>query len=134
MRIDYAELLSSADMFEAFKRSTIKDRSETLQVVYHSLKKCLVEKGYFDEKLHASLFIALCEALGGAQIYLPGPRHLFKILDEILIHKEFTGKNQDELALKYKLSRKTIGIILERQRKFQKLARDHIEGIGIKHA
>ena len=116
MKVDYAEILSDPGMFEAFKRSSYQERNEVLSHVYETLKKCLIERKVFNEKLHASLFIGLCEAFGGQQIYVPKGRHLFKILD-----------------VKYKIGTKTIDIIVARQRKFQKMARDSLEGIGIRH-
>lgn len=134
MKVDYAELLSSPGMFEAFRASSSKNRNETLQTIYDSLKRCLIEKGRYDEKFHASLFISLCEAIGGTQLYIPTEKYLFKVLNEISIFKEFTGNNQHELALKYKVTPKAISDIVARQRKYQKLARDGIDGIGIKHA
>lgn len=134
MKVDYAEILSDPDMFEAFKKSSYQERNETLSHVYETLKKCLMEKKAFNEKLHASLFIGLCEALGGQQIYIPSGRHLFKVLDELVIYKEFDGRNKEELAVKYRIGTKIIDTIVARQRKFQKMARDSLEGIGIKHA
>lgn len=134
MKIDYAEILSDPEMFEAFKKSSHSVRNEIIDHIYYAIKKCLVEKGVFEEKLHASLFMGLCEAFGGLQVYIPAGRHLFKVLEELVIYKEFNGKNQNELAVKYKISTRSIISIVERQRKFQKMARDSLEGIGIRHA
>ncbi|MGU5583284.1 Mor transcription activator family protein [Aeromonas hydrophila] len=134
MKVDYAEILSDNEMFEAFKKSSNSVRNEVVDHIYHSIKKCLIERGVFEEKLHASLFIGLCESFGGLQVYLPSGKHLFKVLEELVIFKEFNGKNQNELALKYRVSNRSIASIVERQRKFQKMARDSLEGIGIKHA
>jgi len=133
MKVDYAEILSDPGMFEAFKRSSYQERNEVLSHIYETLKKCLIERNVFNEKLHASLFIGLCEAFGGQQIYVPKGRHLFKILDELVIYREFNGNNKNELAVKYKIGTRTIDIIVARQRKFQKMARDSLEGIGIRH-
>lgn len=134
MRIDYSEILSDPEMFEAFKRASYHERNEVLSHVYETLKNLLIKKKAFDEKLHASLFIGLCEALGGQMVYLPTGRNLFKVIDEIVIYKEFNGINRDELAIKYKISSKAVELIVARQRKFQKMARDSLEGIGIRHA
>ena len=133
MKIDYSEILSDPDMFEAFKKASYHERSEVLSHVYETLKKCLIKKKAFDEKLHASLFIALCESLGGQMVYLPTGRNLFKVIDEIVIYKEFDGANKNELALKYKISVRAVELIVARQRKFQKMARDSLEGMGIRH-
>lgn len=133
MRVDYSEILSDPDMFEAFKKSSYVERNEILSHIYEVIKAGLIKKNVFDEKLHASLFIGLCEAFGGLQIYVPCARHLFKVLDELVIYKEFNGENLNELALKYKISARSVSSIVARQRKFQKMARDSLEGIGIRH-
>ncbi len=133
MKVNYEEILSNPEMFELFKRSTIKERNETLSCVYESIKKCLEKKNAYNERLHAALFIGLCECLGGQQVYLPTSKYLFKVMNHILIYKEFNGKNTNELSLKYKISPRSIADIIARQRKFEKLARDSLESVGIKH-
>lgn len=134
MKIDYAELLSDESMFDVFLKSCAVMRNETLSFLYESIKVGLERQNSFDEKLRASIFIAICETIGGSQIYLPNAEYLKKSLVMFSIYKEFDGKNQRMLSLKYGMSVRNIQAVLEKQRVQNRLARDCIERLGVNRA
>lgn len=134
MKIDYAELLSDESMFDVFLKSCAVMRNETLSFLYESIKVGLERQNCFDEKLRASIFIAICETIGGSQIYLPNAEYLKKSLVMFSIYKEFDGKNQRMLSLKYGMSVRNIQAVLEKQRVQNRLARDCIERLGVNRA
>lgn len=133
MKIYYSELLSDESMFDFLKSCTVM-RNKTLNVLYESIKVGLEQKDCSNEKLRASIFIAICETIGGTQIYIPSATHLKKSLVMFSIYKEFDGKNQKMLSVKYGMSIRNIQFILESQRKQNRLARDCIERLGVNRA
>lgn len=133
MKLNYDELLSDPKMFEAFRASGHRERSEILSSIYDSIKYSLEKYKKYDEVLHASIFIGLCESFGGTQVYLPSKSSLCKAISELAIYNEFNGKNKKELSLKYRISNRTIDTIVERHRKYSRMAREHLHGMGIKH-
>ena len=134
MKIDYAELLSDESMFDVFLKSCAVMRNDTLSFLYESIKVGLEQQNCFSEKIRASVFIAICETIGGSQIYLPSADYLKKSLVMFSVYKEFDGKNQKMLSVKYGISVRQIQNILESQRTQNRLARDCIERLGVNRA
>lgn len=134
MKIDYTELIADSEIFEAFNKSSVSIRNETLSAVYLSIKRGLEKQGSYNKKLHASIFIALCEAVGGQTLYLPRGERLMSIVRDISIFKEFDGTNQKYLSIKHGLCLRSINTILNDQRKSRRLARDCIENLGVGNA
>ena len=134
MRFDYAELLSDEAMFDVFLKSCEVKRDDTLGLLFESIKGGLEQQGCFSEKLRASIFIAICETLGGAQVYIPKGKYLRDSLVRFSIFKEFDGKNTKFLAIKYGISVRSIEVILNDQRKRNRLARDLIDSFGVNRA
>ncbi|BBT78634.1 hypothetical protein WP8S18E11_03000 [Aeromonas veronii] len=134
MKIDYAELLSDEAMFDVFLKSCKVKRDETLGLLFESIKDGLERQSCFSEKLRASIFIAICETLGGSQVYMPRGEYLRDSLIRFSIFKEFDGKNTKLLAIKYGMSVRNIQNILDDQRTQNRLARDCIERLGVNRA
>jgi Mor family transcriptional regulator len=134
MKVDYAELLSDDGMFDVFLKSCTVERNETLGLLFESIKSGLEQHHCFSEKLRASIFISICETLGGSQIYMPRGDYLRDSLIRFSIFKEFDGNNAKLLAVKYGMSVRSIQTILDNQRKQNRLARDCIERLGVNRA
>lgn len=133
IRMCYQELLSDPYIFNAFKLATPKLKGTVLDDMFSCIGAELERQGAFNEKLQASIFIALCETFGGSALYIPSGDRIKDVLSSIKIFKEFTGDNAGALAIKYRVSERTIHIICERQRKLQKQTRDHLENIGVRN-
>jgi len=131
MKIDYAELLADDVTFSAFQKASEDIRNETLNQVFLAIKNGLEKQGVLERKVHASVFISLCESVGGQCLYLPRGDSLFGVIRDIAIFKEFDGKNKKYLAIKYRMSLRSIDNILNDQRKTRRLARDCIERLGV---
>jgi len=134
MKVDYAELLSDDGMFDIFLKSCSVERNETLSWLFESIKSGLEQHDCFSEKLRASIFISICETLGGSQIYMPSGEYLRSSLIRFSIFKEFNGDNVKLLAVKYGMSVRNIQTILDSQRKQSLLARERIERLGVNRA
>lgn len=134
MKIGYEELLAEPGFFDAFKASLPKIKGTVLDDMYSCIGAQLNKQGVFNERLQASMFIAMCETFGGTTVYIPSGERIKQILRDIKMHKEFKGDNTAQLSVKYRLSEREVNSILEKQRALQKDARDHLERIGINHA
>ncbi|MGL4887643.1 MAG: Mor transcription activator family protein [Aeromonas veronii] len=134
MKLGYDELLANPEFFDAFKKSLPRIKGTTLDDLYSCIGRKIKEHGLCDDVLQAKLFFTICEVFGGSNFYLPSGLLVKKMLGEVCIFKEFNGANVHSLALKYGVSDKNISCILERQRRLQKEARDHLDRIGVNHA
>lgn len=134
MKIDYSEILTDDDIFEAFNKASYNIRNETLSCIFFAIKSALEKQGAYSKKIHGKIFLSLCESVGGQVIYLPRADKALNIIRDVSIFKEFNGNNINELSIKYGVSVRTINNILSDQRKTRKLARDCIERLGVNRA
>ncbi|MFA4743502.1 Mor transcription activator family protein [Vibrio vulnificus] len=70
---------------------------------YLSLKE-IAEKHGIDEQAFVLFFVALCELMGGFQVYFPKKSKLENTIKKHLIFSEFDGQNYADLARKYRIS------------------------------
>lgn len=74
----------------------------------YPILKTAAERENVNEHDFIIIFLAICDCMGGMQVYFPKGSALKILLKKHMIYKDFTGNNLTELSIKYKLSEVTI--------------------------
>ncbi|CAI0791492.1 Mor transcription activator family protein [Serratia ficaria] len=73
-----------------------------------------------DEPQHSiDLVIAISRHIGGIQVYLPKGQALEYLVRDMKIWRDFDGRNVSELAMKYRVTFKTVYKAINRMRKLE---------------
>ncbi|HHX8286262.1 MULTISPECIES: Mor transcription activator family protein [Vibrio] len=100
--MEWSDLVQREGFCELLE-SMMKSDDGMVGQYYLSLKE-IAEKHGVDEKVFVLFFIALCELMGGFQVYFPKKSKLENTIKKHLIYSEFDGKNYADLARKYRIS------------------------------
>lgn len=95
---------------------------ELLKEFHDVLKAQLIRQGA-DATLAPGLLLALCEHLGGCQVYIPRGDALKRSVRDMQIWNEFNGHNVDELARRHQMSFVSIYKALARMRALERKRR-----------
>lgn len=95
---------------------------ELLKEFHDVLKRQLVHEGA-DVALAPRLLLAICEHLGGCQVYIPRSDSLKRTVRDLQIWNEFNGHNVDELVQRHQMSFVSIYKVLARMRALERKRR-----------
>lgn len=88
---------------------------ELLRDINSLLRNELAKRGV-DNNLSLPLTYAIAKNLGGMQVYIPKGDVLEAMIRDMQIWSEFNGSNVAQLALKYKVTFKTVYSVIARMR------------------
>ncbi|MFV0447773.1 MAG: Mor transcription activator family protein [Vibrio sp.] len=103
---EWDKLINREDFLAILDTEISKDHS-IVGEMYWTLKD-IAERQHLDNVAFVRLFIALCDLMGGVQVYFPKRNKVEEIIQKHLIYSEFTGNNIFDLARKYRQSEHAI--------------------------
>ncbi|KGK15309.1 hypothetical protein ATY35_11105 [Vibrio cidicii] len=103
--MEWADLVQREGFCELLEQLMKGDNGMVGQY-YLSLKE-IAEKHGVTEQTFVLFFVALCDLMGGFQVYFPKKSKLENTIRKHLLYSEFDGRNYADLARKYRISEDT---------------------------